>query len=64
MENTLDWRTSSYSTGNGACVEVAKTPAVVHFRDSKDIRIPAASVGASAWTSFLNSVAKPAALTG
>jgi len=52
----LDWRTSSYSTGNGACVEVAKTPATVLFRDTKDRGIPVVEAGASAWSSFIQAV--------
>jgi hypothetical protein len=30
------WRTSSYSSGNGQCVEVARTTKVVVLRDSKN----------------------------
>jgi len=30
------WRTSSYSAGQGACVEVASTPSDVRVRDTKD----------------------------
>lgn len=30
------WRTSSYSSGNGQCVEVARTTKVVALRDSKN----------------------------
>lgn len=30
------WRTSSYSSGNGQCVEVAHVSEVVAMRDSKD----------------------------
>lgn len=36
--DSLNWRTSSYSGGNGgACVEVARNlPGIVAVRDSKD----------------------------
>lgn len=30
------WRTSSHSSGNGACVEIASTGTVIAVRDSKD----------------------------
>jgi hypothetical protein len=32
----LTWRTSSYSGGNGDCVEVASSSAEVLVRDTKD----------------------------
>ena len=32
----LSWRTSSYSGGNGSCVEVASLPTEVLVRDTKD----------------------------
>ncbi|MEV3874483.1 DUF397 domain-containing protein [Streptomyces sp. NPDC049906] len=39
MENTdltrAEWRTSSYSSGNGQCVEIAVLTEVVAMRDSK-----------------------------
>ncbi|MEW5353341.1 DUF397 domain-containing protein [Streptomyces sp. 16-176A] len=33
---TLPWKTSSYSTGNGACIEAAKAPGGAYVRDTKD----------------------------
>lgn len=38
MSNTapLAWFKSSYSGGEGQCVEVAATPGTIHVRDSKD----------------------------
>jgi hypothetical protein len=54
--NTLAWRTSSYSGGNGACVEVAKTHGEAFFRDTKDRGIPAAVASAGAWGAFLQGV--------
>ncbi|MEV7979336.1 DUF397 domain-containing protein [Streptomyces sp. NPDC086519] len=44
---------SSYSSGNGECVEVARNvPRVVAVRDSKDADGPMIRVSPSAWTSF------------
>jgi predicted secreted Zn-dependent protease len=54
--NTLAWATSSYSGGNGACVEVAKTHGEAFFRDTKDRSIPAAAASAGAWDAFLQGV--------
>jgi hypothetical protein len=54
--NTLTWATSSYSGGNGACVEVATTTSGAFFRDTKDRGIPAAATSGAAWTSFLGAV--------
>jgi hypothetical protein len=58
MHNTddLTWATSSYSGGNGACVEVAKASGGAFFRDTKDRGIPAAATSGAAWTSFLGAV--------
>ncbi|MFF9124340.1 DUF397 domain-containing protein [Streptomyces sp. NPDC014889] len=56
MDSTLPWRTSSYSTGNGACVEVAKTTGGAYFRDTKDRPRGAAAVAPAAWSSFLGAV--------
>ncbi|MFE7233864.1 DUF397 domain-containing protein [Streptomyces sp. NPDC057596] len=53
---TLPWKTSSYSTGNGACIEVAKTSSGAYFRDTKDRGIPAASSSPTAWGAFLGAV--------
>ncbi|MFB8127465.1 DUF397 domain-containing protein [Streptomyces bacillaris] len=41
---TLPWHVSSYSTGNGACIEVAKTSSGAYFRDTKDRPRGAAAV--------------------
>jgi hypothetical protein len=54
--NTLAWATSSYSGGNGACVEVAKTAGGAFFRDTKDRGIPAAVASGGAWGAFLEAV--------
>ncbi|PRW62670.1 DUF397 domain-containing protein [Actinopolyspora mortivallis] len=39
-DHRLDWRGSSYSGNNGACVEVAALPGAVAARDSKDRQGP------------------------
>lgn len=51
------WRTSSYSSGNGQCVEVALTRESTAIRDSKDPAGPALVVSAVAWKAFVGSVA-------
>ncbi|MEN3307270.1 MAG: hypothetical protein V7603_3472 [Micromonosporaceae bacterium] len=54
--DTLPWFKSSYSAGNGACVEVAFVPGVVAMRDSKDPYGPTLRFGAEAWRDFVASV--------
>ncbi|MFF8845810.1 DUF397 domain-containing protein [Streptomyces sp. NPDC015127] len=44
---------SSYSSGEGECVEVAVTPATVHVRDSKDTTRPSLTLSLATWTTFL-----------
>jgi len=58
MHNTddLTWATSSYSGGNGACVEVAKAGSGAYFRDTKDCPRGAASASPAAWGAFLGAV--------
>ncbi|MFJ9458086.1 DUF397 domain-containing protein [Kitasatospora sp. NPDC101447] len=49
------WRTSSYSNGQGGCVEVDDSrPGTV--RDSKDPHGPALSFPVDAWQSFVAAV--------
>ncbi|WP_439948319.1 DUF397 domain-containing protein [Streptomyces sp. BBFR109] len=50
----LPWQTSSYSMGNGACVEVAKTRTSAHFRDMKDRGRGASAVVPGPWDEFLS----------
>ncbi|MFE2311688.1 DUF397 domain-containing protein [Streptomyces sp. NPDC059441] len=54
--NTLAWATSSYSGGNGACIEVAKTTGGAFFRDTKDRPRGATAASSAAWTAFLGAV--------
>ncbi|MGP3686761.1 DUF397 domain-containing protein [Streptomyces sp. IBSNAI002] len=51
----LDWFKSSYSDSSEGddCVEVATTPATVHVRDSKDLRLPHLAFGPHAWAGFI-----------
>jgi Domain of unknown function (DUF397) len=48
------WSKSSYSSANGACVEVAQNlPGVVVVRDSKDPDGPKLLISLSDWRSFV-----------
>ncbi|MFF0060796.1 DUF397 domain-containing protein [Streptomyces sp. NPDC005279] len=51
----LEWIKSSYSSGNGECVEVASNLAgIVAVRDSKLPESPVVRLPASAWTDFIH----------
>ncbi|MBA0050067.1 DUF397 domain-containing protein [Streptomyces sp. AJS327] len=51
------WRTSSYSSNGGACVEVATNiPGVVPVRDSKDPHSPELSVPTAGWSTFVSAI--------
>lgn len=54
---TQEWTKSSYSVGNGECVEV-KSPTVsaLAVRDSKDPQGPVLAFPADAWSAFVASV--------
>ncbi|MFF5446840.1 DUF397 domain-containing protein [Streptomyces sp. NPDC012888] len=54
---TENWTKSSYSTGNGACIEV-KSPVMetVAVRDSKVQDGPSVAFAPASWTSFVNGV--------
>ncbi|MFI8521401.1 DUF397 domain-containing protein [Streptomyces sp. NPDC085481] len=54
---TDNWTKSSYSGGNGACVEV-KSPAVsaIDVRDSKAPEGPSLSFGPGTWNAFVGEV--------
>ena len=54
--DSIVWHTSSYSYGNGACVQVAPAPDRVLVRDSKDPEGPALAVPTPAWRAFLSTV--------
>ncbi|MFE0103334.1 DUF397 domain-containing protein [Streptomyces sp. NPDC059009] len=55
------WIKSSYSTGNGACVEV-KSPIVeaISVRDSKVTEGPVLAFPAASWTAFVTEVSRGA----
>ncbi|MET8119673.1 DUF397 domain-containing protein [Micromonospora sp. NPDC005189] len=48
-----DWRTSTRSSGNGNCVEVATPDGQAAVRDSKDRSGPVLTFGPSAWRAFV-----------
>jgi hypothetical protein len=52
-----EWRTSTFSGGNGSCVEVASNlPGIIAVRDSKDRQGPALVFTPDEWTGFLAGV--------
>ncbi|MCF3125238.1 MULTISPECIES: DUF397 domain-containing protein [Streptomyces] len=53
------WVKSSYSTGNGACVEV-KSPAIdgISVRDSKVVEGPVLAFPADSWNAFVTEVSR------
>ena len=50
------WRKSTYSGGNGSCVEVAYIGNFVAVRDSKDKTGPRLILTPDAWRRFMQSV--------
>jgi hypothetical protein len=50
------WRTSSYTTGNGACVEIAELPDMTAVRDTKDRQGGMLIFSRSAWYRFVGQV--------
>ncbi|MEV0092598.1 DUF397 domain-containing protein [Streptomyces sp. NPDC050738] len=55
------WIKSSYSAGNGACVEV-KSPIMkaIAVRDSKISEGPSITFTSTSWNAFVTEVARPA----
>ncbi|MFG2128735.1 DUF397 domain-containing protein [Streptomyces sp. NPDC048751] len=54
---TQEWTKSSYSVGNGECVEVkSPTLSALAVRDSKDPQGPVLAFPADAWSAFVASV--------
>ncbi|MFF4767384.1 DUF397 domain-containing protein [Streptomyces sp. NPDC001255] len=53
QHNPGAWFKSSYSSGQGACIEVKLADESACFRDSKDPLRPAVKVSGAAWSSFV-----------
>ncbi|WP_282796927.1 DUF397 domain-containing protein [Streptomyces sp. CC224B] len=47
------WVSSSYSSGEGQCVEIAAVPGAVAARDSKDRTGPVIVFAREGWDSFI-----------
>ena len=54
--SNAQWFKSSYSSGQGACVEVAALPDAVAARDSKNLEGPALTFSRDGWADFIRSV--------
>ncbi|MFF1394265.1 DUF397 domain-containing protein [Streptomyces sp. NPDC058287] len=58
--SAFEFAKSTYSSGNGECVEVAANlPGIVAVRDSKDLGHPHIRVGSAAWSQFIGCVTQP-----
>jgi hypothetical protein len=55
---SIAWHTSSYSGGNGDCVQVAPAPDRVLVRDSKNPHGPALTVPTPVWQAFLTTLTR------
>ena len=53
---SAQWRKSSYSSGNGQCVEVAPVAGAVAVRDSKNPAGPELIFTRRAWVAFVEGV--------
>jgi uncharacterized protein DUF397 len=54
--SSLTWHTSSYSSSNSNCVEVAATGASIAVRDSKDPHGPVLLFNAREWRAFVAAI--------
>ena len=53
----MNWRKSSYSAGQGNCVEVAdNVPGIVAVRDSKNPSGPVLRFSAGDWQAFVSNI--------
>ncbi len=52
----MRWQKSTYSGGQGNCVEVATLPDATAIRDSKDPRGPVLRFTSAEWRAFLHGV--------
>ncbi|MEU2055070.1 DUF397 domain-containing protein [Streptomyces bungoensis] len=50
----LTWQKSTHSAEAANCVEIARTPSVIHIRDSKTPTAPHLSFPPTTWTAFLS----------
>ncbi|MFB8774973.1 DUF397 domain-containing protein [Streptomyces broussonetiae] len=55
MNANLKWFRSSYSDGEGECLEIAPTPTTLHLRDSKSPHRTLQLTPAT-WTAFLRAL--------
>jgi hypothetical protein len=57
MNDMYDWRKSSYTAGQGNCVEVASNvPGMIAVRDSKNPNGPVLRFSTGDWQAFLGSI--------
>ena len=59
LDNELSralWRKSTYSGGNGSCVEIADLGTAAAVRDSKDRNGPKLVFAADEWRSFVDTI--------
>jgi hypothetical protein len=57
MNDTYDWRKSSYTSGQGNCVEVATNlDGIIAVRDSKNPRGPVLAFAPDEWDAFTTGI--------
>ena len=57
MSDMYNWRKSSYSAGQGNCVEIAdNVPGIVAVRDSKNPSGPVLRFSTGAWQAFVSNI--------